>query len=198
MKRLIVILDRDGVLIHNDKSMEYGPHYIMKADQIKIKEGVIEGFSALKGLCPSATFVVITKQNCIAKGLAALAEVQLVNNYLEYLLPGIYDFRVYWGAEDDVSASAAIISSILYNFFVPMPGGIVDQESCSTWIIDDSQSRLQAAKSFGINTIYVSNPYCRDQIIWDYRGTDEPNVKWGDYIVKDFMSAVKIIADSLT
>ena len=198
--RPIVVLDRDGTLIHNNQSIKNGPYYVTDPKQIRIKEGVVEGLMLLSQQPVNAMFRVITKQNCIPKALATREQVFSVNKTLVEMLPALIShcvFRVYWGSGDAVSASLAILSNILYDMDAPMAQGKVVQSERAVWIIDDSQARLEAAKELGLKTILISNPFSQSTILVDAGSNmDDPDVLWADYMAADFLEAAAIIKRS--
>lgn len=192
-KKPLVILDRDGVLIHNNLSMKNGPYYVTDPEQAIVKEGVEEGIDMLFDI--GAVFVIVTKQNCVRSGLATALNVRHVNAVLKQRVLGLAGAttRVYWGAEVDGSARAAIISSVLYDMMVFVKDGLVDQETCPVWVIDDSLEGIQAAQSLGCRTIWIENPHgvhvanIREQV----------KVVHADWTVTNFLDAATLIVKSI-
>jgi len=186
-KKRLVICDRDGVLIHNNRSMKGGPYYVTKPDQIMIKKGVLQGIKTLAGA--GFAFAMVTKQNCVSKGLLSPFELAVINSMvLEKLslAPTALTTRVYWGAEDDCSARAAAIASVLYDFRVG-PG-----DMDNVWMVDDSQDGLKAAKELGCNTIYIENLFA-EAVLED----DDGAVEYADYVTTQFDLAAGIIVESV-
>lgn len=75
--RKTVFLDRDGVLI---KKIDY----LSNPSQIQLMPGVVEGVKRLNS--ENAVLIVVTNQPVIARGLATIKNVKLINNTLVAML----------------------------------------------------------------------------------------------------------------
>lgn len=142
-----IFLDRDGVInkkIDND--------YVRNTSQLEILPGVINWISDHK----NNLLIVVTNQRGIGKGLMSLEDVEEIHDQinLELNKEGAQIARFY---VCPATESSAICRK-------PNPG-MLEQASSefaeinknSTVLIGDSLSDLQAARAFGIPSVYLTN-----------------------------------------
>jgi histidinol phosphatase-like enzyme len=181
-RQLLVICDRDGTLIHNNKSKRQGLCYITRPDEIEFIEGVLPALRDLKVVL-NPCLGVITCQNCISKGIATVQDIRDTNAVMVEQIrknTGFYwpAVRVMWGLpRDKISARVALITNIIYHFNYDQPA--------NSWLIDDSVDGIKAAQQLGINAVHIQNPYRTSREL----APSKPQT----FVVNNFKDAVTII-----
>lgn len=140
-----LILDRDGVINVNSKDKERSYYYILKKENLILKEGSIEAFSMLKTI--GVKVILATRQRCIEKRLVDLEVVEGVNTYVERLL----NFTFYGKYIQASGENKEDIFSMIINQNGGDPGDFL--------LIDDSQHECAVATSLGIKSI------CSDDLL---------------------------------
>jgi D-glycero-D-manno-heptose 1,7-bisphosphate phosphatase len=140
-----VFLDRDGVI--NRKPPE--GDYVTRWEDFQILPGVIEGIAQLNRA--GFRVIVVTNQRCIAKGLIAAAELEVMHERLLHFL----------------GQAGATINAIYYcphemepvcQCRKPAPGMLLEAarehgiDLGASWMIGDSESDIKAGKNAGCKT----------------------------------------------
>lgn len=179
-----VFLDRDGIIIDR-------VDYLSKPSQIRITSKLIKGIKKLN--VNNAILIVVTNQPVIARGLATIKDVKLINDGLIKMLnkkhayinaiyfcphhpekhhpdipPKAMKYRI---ACDCRKPKVAMLKKAVEDFNVNLK---------KSFIVGDSFRDIKAGKNLGIKTIFVR------------KDSKEDNVK-SDYLVSDFNHAVDII-----
>jgi D-glycero-D-manno-heptose 1,7-bisphosphate phosphatase len=172
MNKRAIFLDRDGVInqaiVRNGKA--YPPASI---EEVVITDGALEGLTSLKN--SGYVLLVATNQPDVARGKLTREIVEEINAYLMEQLP--LD-RIYTCYHDDADRCECR---------KPLPGLIL--RGALEWGVDPSQSFLigdrykdiEAGRISGCTTILIGGSYSE-------AATTKP-----DYVVKDLITAVKII-----
>jgi len=147
--RKAVFLDRDGVI--NRKAPE--GQYVTRWDEFHLLPGAIEGITQLNRA--GFEVIVVTNQRCVAKGLLSEADLQILHRRMT----------------EQLALAGAVIDAIYYcphgleppcECRKPAPGMLLDGarlrklELLASWMIGDSASDVEAGKSAGCRTAWLS------------------------------------------
>lgn len=188
LSRKTVFLDRDGVLINK-------VDYLSNPSQIHLLPKVAEGIKRLNAA--NAVLIVVTNQPVVARGLATIKDVKLINDTLVATLnkKHAYINAIYFcphhpeSHHPDIPPSAvkfrvkcqcrkpkiAMLKKAVRDFNINLE---------KTFIIGDSLSDIKAGKNLGIITILSKTGHSEK----DKNDTASP-----DYVASDFSEAVDII-----
>jgi D-glycero-D-manno-heptose 1,7-bisphosphate phosphatase len=144
-----VFLDRDGVI--NQKPRE--GEYITSWHGFCILPGVAEGIALLNDA--GYVVIVVTNQRCVAKGLLSAADLEKIHEQMSHALlrSGAKLDGIYYCPHDYVPSC---------NCRKPAPGMLLEAAEVhrvnlrSSWMVGDSEIDMQAGKSAGCKTAYVS------------------------------------------
>jgi D-glycero-D-manno-heptose 1,7-bisphosphate phosphatase len=151
MKFLHIILDRDGVLNHEEAT-----GWVTKADAWVWERGAIEGLRLLErnGVLVS----VVTNQSCIGRGLATAAEVDALHA---------------WVIEQARARGARIEHVLVCPHVDEDAVALVGIEKACTLVVGDSRRDLEAGRAAGLETALVrtgkgqvEEPECLDVAGW--------------------------------
>lgn len=186
-----VFLDRDGTLINE-------VDYLSNSSQIHLLPGITEGIKKLNA--ENSVLIVVTNQPVIARGLATIKDVKLMNNILVKMLnrKHAYINAIYFcphhpeTSHPDIPPSAikyridcecrkpklAMLRKAVEDFSVNL------EKQGRVFIIGDTPRDIKTGENLGVITILVQR---------DYRGKDNVDGIKPDYVVSDFNDAVDII-----
>lgn len=187
--RKTVFLDRDGTLVDNKVA------YISDPSQIHLLPNVAEGIKRLNN--DNRVLIVVTNQPVIARGLATIKTVKLINNVLVAMLnkKSAYLSAIYFCPHHperhhpDIPPSSmkyriececrkpklAMFKKAIRDFNINLE---------EAFIIGDRTSDIEAGKNLGITSILVQT---------SYGGSDNTSPSKPDHVVSDFNHAVDII-----
>jgi len=183
-----VFLDRDGTLISE-------VNYLSNPSQIHLLPGVIEGIKRLND--NNAILIVVSNQPVVARGLATIEDVKLINNTLVAMLnkEQAYINAIYFCPHHpekhhpDIPKSAmkyrvkcdcrkpklGMFKKAVEDFNLNLK---------NAFVIGDTTSDIKAGEDLGIVTILVQT---------GYGGRDNNHLIKPDYVASDFSHAVNII-----
>lgn len=186
--RKTVFLDRDGTLIDEIE-------YLSKSSQIHLLPKVADGIKRLND--DNAVLIVVSNQPVIARGLATIKDVKLINDTLVAMLnkkhayvnaiyfcphhpnthhpdipPGAMKYRVKCECR---KPKLGMLKKAVEDFNINLE---------NVFIIGDSTRDIKAGKDLGIQTILVET---------GSRGQDNIYSVKPDYVASDFSHAVDII-----
>lgn len=142
-------LDRDGVINHKAPEGQY----VTRWEEFHLLPGAIEGIRQLNHA--GFEVIVVTNQRCVAKGLLSEAELHILHRRMT----------------EHLAQAGAVIDAIYYcphaleavcGCRKPAPGMLLHGarsrglELAASWIIGDSGSDVQAGKSAGCRTAWLS------------------------------------------
>lgn len=144
-----VLLDRDGVI--NRKAPE--GEYITTWGSFEFLPGVSEGISLLRE--SGYRVIVVSNQRCVAKGLVTTQEVDALHKQMceELSRQGALVDRVYYCPHDYCDGCACR---------KPKPGMLLKAldefglSPAASWMVGDSSSDMEAGRSAGLQTVFVS------------------------------------------
>ena len=163
-----LFLDRDGVINKNiDKS------YVLNWDEFEFVDGVLETMPKLAGIFPR--IIVVTNQQCIAKGLITEDELSEIHQNMMNMIElngGRID-AVYY-APDKASPQNLLRKpgngmALLAKKDFPE----IDFKKCI--MVGDKLSDMEFGKSLDMTTVYLSNTYIENPLI-DIRITTFENL----------------------
>lgn len=157
-----VFLDRDGVI--NDGTL----YYTYKIEDFKFNDGLFEGLKMLRDA--GFSFVVVTNQGCVAKGICSAEDVENLHKYMcgELKKQGIEILEVYYCPHHpDVSGSCECRKPGTLMLENAIKKYNINREQ--SFLIGDGNRDIEAAERAGIKGIKIEKnesivPYCR-QII---------------------------------
>lgn len=186
--RKTVFLDRDGTLVKE-------VHYLSDPSQLELLPGVIEGIKRLNSF--NAILIIITNQPVIARGLATIKDVKMINNTLIKMLNNnnAYINAVYFCPHHpETNHSDIPPSAIKYRIKcecrkpkVEMLKKAVEDYNIDlekAFIVGDSTRDIKAGEKLGIKTVLVQT---------GNKGRDKIYPVKPDYVAVDFRQAVDII-----
>ena len=144
-----VFLDRDGVINQKPKEGEY----ITSWTDFHILPGVADGIALLNKA--GYMVLVVTNQRCVAKGLLSVADLEKIHEQMLQTLShagGKLDGIYY--CPHDYKPSCICRK--------PAPGMLLAAAQAhavdlgSSWMVGDSEIDMQAGKSAGCKTVWVS------------------------------------------
>lgn len=187
--RKTVFLDRDGTLINNKVE------YISDPSQVHLLPKVAKGIRKLN--VNKIVLIVVTNQPVIARGLATIKDVKLINNALIKTLnkKQAYINAIYFCPHHperhhpDIPRSAmkyridcdcrkpklAMLKKAVKDFNINLE---------KTFIVGDRDSDVIAGKRLGVATIFIQK---------DYKNSVNSYSIKPDYVVSDFSQGVDII-----
>ncbi len=186
--RKTVFLDRDGVLINN-------VDYLSDPSQIHLLPEVVEGIKRLNA--ENAVLVVVTNQPVIARGLATIKDVQLINDTLVTMLNNKQAYiNAIYSCPHHPERNHADIPQYAMKYRIECecrkPGTAMLKKAVEDYnislkeafIIGDSTRDIKAGESLGITTILVKKDHQEEYNNYPIRP---------DYVVSNFSKAVDII-----
>lgn len=188
LSRKTVFLDRDGILINK-------VDYLSDPSQIHLLPGVAGGIKRLNA--DNTVLIVVTNQPVIARGMATIKDVKLINNTLVTMLNRKKDYinAIYFCPHHpethhpDIPPSAmkyrvkcecrkpklAMLRKAVEDFNINLE---------KAFVIGDTIRDIKAGENLGIVTILVQT---------DSRDQDNIYPVKPDYVASDFSHAVDII-----
>lgn len=159
-----LFLDRDGVINKNIDGS-----YVLDWEQFEFLDGVLETMPKLAKLFPR--IIVVTNQQCIAKGLIteeALNEIhQNMMNLIELnggRIDAIYFAPDMASEQNNLRKPKNGMAFLAHNDFP-----VIDFNK--SIMVGDKLSDMEFGKSVGMTTVYLSNTYTENNLI-DYHVTN--------------------------
>jgi D-glycero-D-manno-heptose 1,7-bisphosphate phosphatase len=163
-----LFLDRDGVI---NKNIDGG--YVLDWEQFEFMDGVLETMPKLARIFPR--IIVVTNQQCIAKGLITESELNEIHQHMMNMIElngGRID-AVYFApdknSDENILRKPKNGMALLAKNDFPE----IDFKKCI--MVGDKLSDMEFGKSLGMTTIYLSNTYVENQLI-DIRITTFENL----------------------
>jgi len=139
----LLLLDRDGVINVNSKDPNSPYYYILRKEDLILKDGVLEAFMRIIQL--NIPVYLVTKQKCISKSLVTLQQVYAINTHLESMISFSFTDQFIEPIEDT--------KKLLFTRIIQM-SKLLPHEIC---LIDDSAEEINEANKVGIRTIHSDN-----------------------------------------
>ena len=170
--RRSVFLDRDGVI--NKAIVRDGkPFPPASLAELEILPGVHDALQKLHSA--NYLLVVVTNQPDVARGLAKIEDVELMNTFLSAQLPIDVFKTCYHDSSDQCSCRK------------PLPGALLDAakdydiDLSRSYMVGDRWRDIEAGASAGCKTFFINYSY------------KEKSPEAPDYVVLSLFEAVKII-----
>jgi len=209
-KMILVAVDRDGTLNHNNRSKPDGPYYVLSPEQFEWIEGAKAGLIDL--LCSDDILVhIVTSQNCISEGLVSKQQVDLIhakmNDELEALCDKRVPVSVIFGVKESdrakAEAKAEAINAALEDFekegfFIEKVYVVGDTEGdiLAGTVLKQLLEEPRASRIADDGVTVFASVTCKTiHVELDYTSKKDMYVAAADYHVKSFREAVDIILD---
>ena len=153
-----LFLDRDGVINKNiDKS------YVLNWDEFEFVDGVLETMPKLAGIFPR--IIVVTNQQCIAKGLITEDELSEIHQNMMNMveLNGGRIDAVYFAP--DKESPQNLLRKPRNGMALQAKNDFPDIDFNKSIMVGDKTSDMEFGKSLSMTTIYLSNTYAENQLI---------------------------------
>ena len=185
-KKPCLFLDRDGV-INNFCG------YLTHIDQFQLKDGIGEliRYANKSGLLVA----VVTNQPVIARGDITFEGLREIHNHMEKQLgeQGCYlDDLIFCPHHPDKGFEGEITElKITCSCRKPKPGMInslikkYNIDASRSWLIGDSETDIQAARSAGVNSMLITDNFITTNIITD-ANLIIPNLQYAEKFLKEF------------
>jgi len=104
---MLVNIDRDGVINHNNRSIPGGPYYVLSLKQFEWIPGSKEAIVRLQKA--GFTIHIVTSQKCITKNLTTIEDIDKIHDYMiqSIIEEGGRDIDVSVVVSEDVATSKA-------------------------------------------------------------------------------------------
>ncbi len=144
-----LLLDRDGLCVHNSKDPTSPFYYILDAQDLVLKPNVKTAFALIESLAARHRFSVIlaTKQRCLSKGLITPKHLDILHDQLQIQIDYWFD-EIY--VEPEADDKRNLFAAILKDYALDPKDALV---------IDDSGPECQAARDLGMNARLTNDLY---------------------------------------
>jgi D-glycero-D-manno-heptose 1,7-bisphosphate phosphatase len=154
---IVINLDRDGVINHNNRSKLDGPYYTLKPDQFIWFEGSLEAIIKIQKL--GYKIHIVTSQNCISEGLVTVEEVDQIHDKMnqDIIDAGGEEITVstIYGVKEDSRARAEAKAQAIIDFC--KENKVLDLSKC--YMVGDTEGDIIAGRLASNTTVHVELDY---------------------------------------
>ena len=173
---IIINLDRDGVINHNNRSKLDGPYYTLTPEQFIWFEGSLEAIVKIQKM--GYKIHIVTSQNCISEGLITIEEVDKIHDKMNQDIVDaggeIITVSTIYGVKEDTRARAEAKAQAIIDF--GKENKVLDLSKC--WMVGDTEGDVIAGKLAGCKTVHVE---------LDYTSENDKHVPSADIHVKNLL-----------
>jgi len=161
---IVINLDRDGVINHNNRSKLDGPYYTLTPEDFIWFEGSLEAIVKIQKM--GYKIHIVTSQNCISEGLVTIEKVDKIHDRMNQDIidaggEEITVSTIYGVKEDDQARAEAKAQAILDFYFDNNSSGLVD--TSEDFMIGDTEGDIIAGKLAGCKTVHVELDYTSEK-----------------------------------
>jgi D-glycero-D-manno-heptose 1,7-bisphosphate phosphatase len=157
---IIINLDRDGVINHNNRSKLDGPYYTLTPEDFIWVEGSLEAIVKMQKL--GYKIHIVTSQNCISEGLVTVEEVDKIHDKMnqDIIDAGGEEITVstIYGVKDSRARAEAKAQAII-DFC--KENKVLDLSKC--YMIGDTEGDIIAGRLAGNTTVHVELDYTTEK-----------------------------------